>query len=79
MYQRVVFGPVTNQKLVGLKDMNAREIFILAPIFILIVWLGIYPTTFLKVSDRSTSKVVKMIYNPVKVNPTELGLNQSSK
>ena len=79
MYQRVVFGPVTNQKLVGLKDMNAREMFILAPIFILIVWLGIYPTTFLKVSDRSTSKVVKMIYNPVKVNPTELGLNQSSK
>ena len=79
MYQRVVFGPVTNQKLVGLKDMNAREMFILAPIFILIVWLGIYPTTFLKVSDRSTSKVVKMIYNPIKVNPTELGLNQSSK
>lgn len=79
MYQRVVFGPVTNQKLVGLKDMNAREIFVLAPIFILIVWLGIYPSTFLKVSDRSTSKVVKMIYNPVKVNPTELGLNQSSK
>lgn len=79
MYQRVVFGPVTNQKLVGLKDMNAREIFVLAPIFILIVWLGIYPTTFLKVSDRSTSKVVKLIYNPVKVNPIELGLNQSSK
>jgi NADH-quinone oxidoreductase subunit M len=79
MYQRVVFGQVTNQKLVGLKDMNAREIFVLAPIFILIVWLGIYPTTFLKVSDRSTSKVVKLIYNPVKVNPIELGLNQSSK
>ncbi len=79
MYQRVVFGPLTNQKLVGLKDMNAREMFILAPIFILIVWLGVYPTTFLKVSGRSTSKVVKMIYNPVKVNPTELGLNQSSK
>jgi NADH-quinone oxidoreductase subunit M len=79
MYQRVVFGPVTNQKLVGLKDMNAREIFVLAPIFILIVWLGIYPTTFLKVSDRSTSKVVKLIYNPVKVNPIELSLNQSSK
>jgi NADH-quinone oxidoreductase subunit M len=79
MYQRVVFGEVKNQKLVGLKDMNAREIFVLAPIFILIVWIGIYPGTFLKVSDRSTAKVVKQMYNPVKVNPTDLGLNQSSK
>ncbi len=59
MYQRVVFGEVKNPKLDGLKDMNAREIFVLAPIFILIVWIGIYPTTFLKVSDKSTAKVVK--------------------
>ena len=79
MYQRVVFGEVKNPKLDGLKDMNAREIFVLAPIFIFIVWIGIYPTTFLKVSDRSTAKVVKQIYHPVKVSPVELGLNQSSK
>ena len=59
--------------------MNAREIFVLAPIFIFIVWIGIYPGTFLKVSDRSTAKVVKQIYNPIKVSPVELGLNQSKK
>jgi len=79
MYQRVVFGEVKNPKLDGLKDMNAREIFVLAPIFIFIVWIGIYPTTFLKVSDKSTVKVIKQIYHPVKVSPVELGLNQSSK
>src|SRR5574338_92906 len=79
MYQRVFFGKVTNPKLDGLKDMNAREILVLAPIFIFIVWIVIYPGTFLKVSDRSTAKVVKQMYNPVKLNPVELGLNQSSK
>ena len=79
MYQRVVFGKVTNPKLEGLKDMNAREIFVLAPIFIFIVWIGIYPGTFLKVSDRSTAKVVKQIYNPIKVSPVELGLTQPKK
>jgi NADH-quinone oxidoreductase subunit M len=79
MYQRVVFGPVTNQKLTGLKDMNGREIFVLAPIFILIVWIGIYPSTFLKVSDKSSAKVVNQIYSPVKVNPVQIGLNASSK
>lgn len=79
MYQRVVFGEVTNQKLLGLKDMNGREIFVLAPIFIFIIWIGIYPSTFLKVSDRSTAKVIKMIYNPEKVNPVTLKINQPSK
>lgn len=79
MYQRVVYGEVTNQKLIGLKDMNGREIFVLAPIFIFIVWIGIYPGTFLKVSDKSSAKVVKLIYNPVKNNPVELGINQPSK
>lgn len=79
MYQRVVFGEVKNPKLEGLKDMNAREIFILVPIFIFIVWIGIYPNTFLKISDRSTAKVVKVIYSPVKTNAVELGLNQLSK
>lgn len=79
MYQRVVFGPVKNPKLYGLKDMNSREIFVLVPIFIFIVWIGVYPSTFLKVSDKSTAKVVKQIYNPVKVTPIESGLNKILK
>ena len=66
MYQRVVFGPVKNPKLEGLADMNKREILVLMPIFIFIIWIGIYPSTFLKVLDRSTAKVVNQIYNPVK-------------
>jgi NADH-quinone oxidoreductase subunit M len=79
MYQRVVFGEVKNPKLNGLKDMNGREIFVLVPIFIFIVWIGIYPSTFLKVSDRTSAKIVKQIYNPVKISPVELGLNKLSK
>lgn len=79
MYQRVVFGTVKNPKLDGLKDMNSREIFVLAPIFIFIIWIGIYPTTFLKVSDKSTAKIVKQIYHPDKINQVQFGLNQFLK
>ncbi len=79
MYQRVVFGQVTNQKLVGLKDMNGREKLVLFPIFLFIVWIGIYPSTFLKVSEKSSAKVVKQIYNPVKVGPEQLNINQLKK
>ena len=63
MYQRVVFGEVTNPKLKGLKDMNKREMFVLAPIFIFIVWIGIYPSTFLKVSQNSNHKVIEQVFH----------------
>jgi NADH-quinone oxidoreductase subunit M len=67
MYQRVVFGEVKNPKMNNLTDMNAREILVMIPIFIFIVWIGIYPTTFLKVSDKSTAKVIKQVVNTQKV------------
>jgi NADH-quinone oxidoreductase subunit M len=67
MYQRVVFGEVRNPKMNNLTDMNAREILVMIPIFIFIVWIGIYPTTFLKVSDKSTAKVIKQVVNTQKV------------
>lgn len=67
MYQRVAFGEVKNHKLVGLKDMNAREIFVMIPIFIFIVWIGIYPGTFLKVSESTTQKIIHQVFSPDKV------------
>jgi NADH-quinone oxidoreductase subunit M len=64
MYQRVVFGEVKNPKLESLTDMNKREILVMIPIFIFIVWIGIYPSTFLKVSAKSVNKVIEQVYTP---------------
>ncbi|MCX8106144.1 MAG: NADH-quinone oxidoreductase subunit M [Ignavibacterium album] len=64
MYQRVVFGEVKNPSLHGLKDMNAREIFVMIPIFIFIVWIGIYPSTFLKISEKTSAKIIHQVFNP---------------
>ena len=63
MYQRVIFGEVKNPKMNKLTDMNGRETFIFACLMIFIVWIGIYPTTFLKVSDKSTAKVIQQVSN----------------
>lgn len=47
MYKHVVFGPLKNAKLSELTDLNGREIFAVAPIVLLILWMGIYPRPFL--------------------------------
>ncbi len=64
MYQRVVFGEVKNPKLNDLSDMNTREMLVLIPIFIFIVWIGIYPSTFLNVSKVSSKNIIEHVITP---------------
>lgn len=67
MYQRIVFGEVKNPKMNHLTDMNGREKFIFAAMMVFIVWIGVYPSTFLKVSDKSTAKVIQQVTVPQQV------------
>ena len=46
MFQRVMFGPVTNEANKKLVDLNAREIGLLIPVMVFIVWIGVYPSYF---------------------------------
>ena len=62
MYQRVVWGEVKNQKLFSeLTDLNKREIIILIPIFVFIVWIGIYPDTFLKLTEAASQHILQRV------------------
>ncbi|MDC1068654.1 NADH-quinone oxidoreductase subunit M [Candidatus Kapabacteria bacterium] len=61
MFQRVFLGTITHEENKSLKDITKREWAMLVPLVIFIVWLGVYPSTFLKLSDISTDKLVKKI------------------
>lgn len=61
MFQRVMFGTNDNPKNHNLSDMNKREWTMMVPIVIFIVWIGVYPSTFLKFSENSTRLLVNKI------------------
>jgi NADH-quinone oxidoreductase subunit M len=62
MYQRVVFGEVKNEVLKHeLSDMNLREMIVIIPIFIFIIWIGIYPGTFLKLTETSAQSILQHV------------------
>ena len=62
MYQRVVFGEVKNEVLKQeLTDMNLREMIVIIPILIFIVWIGVYPNTFLKLTEVSTQSILQQV------------------
>ena len=54
MIQRVVFGPITKPENASLPDLNAREIGLMIPLLVLMLFMGVYPRPFL---DRSKAAV----------------------
>jgi len=48
MYQRVIFGKVTNEKNAKLIDMSWREKIIMIPLIVFIFWIGIYSAPFME-------------------------------
>ncbi|MFZ5449881.1 MAG: NADH-quinone oxidoreductase subunit M [Thermodesulfobacteriota bacterium] len=61
MFQRVVFGKVENPKNQELKDLSWREIAIFAPLILFIVWIGVYPDTFLDKTKATTENFLAMM------------------
>jgi len=61
MFQKVFLGPVTHDENLKLKDVSLREIFILAPILVLIFWIGIAPQTFLNLISPAVEKLVVFV------------------
>lgn len=75
MFQRVMHGPITNDRVHNFKDINKREIAYLLPIVILMFWMGLYPQPFLRKMDASVNKLInqinqkKMLFTETKKEP----------
>ena len=63
LYQRVMFGPVTNPANEHLPDLNMREYATLVPLVLLAFWIGIYPKPLFRVLDAPVRQIVEQV-NP---------------
>jgi len=59
MYQRVVYGEITQEANRHLKDLSGREIALLVPVLLLMLWIGVYPRTFLGPMAASTAQLLE--------------------
>jgi NADH-quinone oxidoreductase subunit M len=47
LYRRVAFGGQTNEDAAAMPDISAREWLMMAPIAAAVLWMGVYPESFL--------------------------------
>jgi len=59
LYRRVVFGKITRDDLKAILDLSPREMAVFAPLVVLTLWMGIYPSSFTGVFDASTGALVQ--------------------
>jgi NADH-quinone oxidoreductase subunit M len=61
MYKRVYLGPVANDHVKELTDINAREFMMLSLLAIAVLWMGIYPKPFTAAMDASVTGLLRHV------------------
>ncbi|MBK8479820.1 MAG: NADH-quinone oxidoreductase subunit M [Proteobacteria bacterium] len=58
MFQKLMFGPITQPKNAELRDLDAREIAVFAPLVVLTFVMGLYPRPFLAPMEPSVNRLL---------------------
>ncbi len=61
MVKRVIYGPVTRDAVAGLKDINNREILMLALLAGIVLWIGIWPNPILDVMHATVDHLLQHV------------------
>ena len=85
MFQRVNYGPLTNDKNRGLRDLSLREWFVIAPICASAIVMGVVPNLFLKPMEPAVRKTIEQVRplsvprRPVNTELIEPGSQEAGK
>ena len=59
LYRRAIFGVLDKPELANIKDLSGREIALLAPLVVLVIYYGVHPGPILDASAASVAELVK--------------------
>ena len=58
LYRRIIFGKLDKPDLMNFLDLSPREIALFVPLGLLIMWMGIYPTSFIEIMAPAVDRMV---------------------
>ncbi len=61
LYRRIAFGAQENADAAAMPDIDGREMWLLAPIAAAVIWMGVYPETFLAPIRRDVATIVARV------------------
>ncbi len=61
LYRRVVFGELKHDDLKDILDLDKREVLIFVPLVLVVIWMGVYPSSFLGLMDASVENLLQNV------------------
>ncbi|MCW3836827.1 NADH-quinone oxidoreductase subunit M [Sphingomonas canadensis] len=61
LYRRVVFGDLTKEDVKAMPDLDGRELVSLGAIAAVVLWMGVYPESFLKPMRPDVTRLIERI------------------
>jgi NADH-quinone oxidoreductase subunit M len=69
LYRRILFGQLEKDDVKAMLDLSPREVAIFVPLILIVLWMGIYPSSFTAITGPT---IERMISNyQVAVGPTQ--------
>jgi NADH-quinone oxidoreductase subunit M len=72
LYWRISFGTARTAEAAAMKDLSMREWWLLAPIAAVVLWMGIYPESFLRPIRADVGRIVERVERAAPVGDAHL-------
>ena len=59
LYRRVIFGALVKEELKKMLDLDRREILVFVPLIAVVLWMGIWPMSFLNPIEASVTALIE--------------------
>jgi NADH-quinone oxidoreductase subunit M len=69
LYRRVVFGKITREDVRKMVDLHWRELAVFVPMIAVVLWMGIYPNSFLRPMQASLARVMERVPAAASLSP----------
>ena len=61
LYRRIIFGVITRADVRAMLDLSWREVAIFAPMIAVVLWMGIYPDSFLRPMQPTLARLIERV------------------
>jgi NADH-quinone oxidoreductase subunit M len=78
LYRRIAFGEQVNADAAAMSDLDRRELWLLAPIAAVVLWMGVYPESFLSPIRRDVATIVERIERAAPAGDSKLKENDKT-
>ncbi len=66
LVKRVIFGPVANEKVAHMQDLNPREFLVLGVLAVAVILLGVWPAPLLNMMEASVQHLLQQARRPAR-------------